>query len=289
MAFTAFGIGDVADAHEAPLGMEYVAVPPGVEIHCHTDGGLGLVYGRGGLAGVLDQAVPSRVLNSREPAPNSLALRGGPGLHDEEFLWHHGRDDALRPGLDGVPDPLLLCDGTPETCPTTQEQIERGWVHQCTGVLGQPWFQHVHEVHLVWAASYTMASMPPMEFHEYPVELSDQLMHAESDRIFTYGNYADLYAFQDDPASLPDDLAGTDAFRAYCFGHYEKHREAMGMDLDVTLDAFRDPGTPIAGEGRSVAQLMTADHDVMRGIFASFLRTFHERIELLQCETAPQA
>jgi hypothetical protein len=38
--------------------------------------------------------------------------------------------------VDGVPDPIRLCDGTPATCPTDPRQVAAGATHTCSGILG---------------------------------------------------------------------------------------------------------------------------------------------------------
>ncbi|RSS56462.1 hypothetical protein [Streptomyces sp. WAC06614] len=163
MGYILLGHGSYyADRTTAPDAMELVGVPPGTTVHCfdgaehhHQE----LVHG--GQPGLWEQLGPAvHTFDSSGPAVNRLELRGGADLHDDgllgdpAFAGHH----VVLPGVGPVPDPLLLCDGGPATCPdapdgTTGNAAE----HRCTGILG---LFGGHDLYLVWAASFRAAGTP---------------------------------------------------------------------------------------------------------------------------------
>lgn len=121
--------------HSAPPAeMEYVAIPPSVTIRVHhTDL---LAYGDDDSV-YWDQIGWCREeLNSHAPAVNNLELHGDPALADPDFVKLFGLQAMMGPGTEGLPDPLRLCAGDPESCPSTQEEIENGRTHACDGLLG---------------------------------------------------------------------------------------------------------------------------------------------------------
>ncbi|WP_125643494.1 hypothetical protein [Streptomyces sp. WAC06614] len=76
-------------------------------------------------------------LNSDHLARNDLEVWSDPALADPGFPALFSCQTVMGPGMRAdVPDPLRLCSGTPQTCPTTQEQIQAGGAHTCDGVLG---------------------------------------------------------------------------------------------------------------------------------------------------------
>ncbi|MFE5537956.1 hypothetical protein ACFQ78_19715 [Streptomyces sp. NPDC056519] len=69
-----------------------------------------------------------------------LSLYGCPELDDEALLDSLAAPldgyMLIRPGINGVPDPVLLCTGTPQSCPTTAAEVAEGKHHDCDGLLG---------------------------------------------------------------------------------------------------------------------------------------------------------
>jgi hypothetical protein len=120
-----------------PKGMEYVAVPQGTTIKFYSDSGRGLVYGSAKLDFSEQLTAPWPPIDSSRVAYN-LVLHGAEDLgaeglpRDPQFGGHL----VVRPGVDGVADPLLLCSGSRRTCPTDPRQVAAGATHQCDGILG---------------------------------------------------------------------------------------------------------------------------------------------------------
>ncbi|MEV6683720.1 hypothetical protein AB0N09_43885 [Streptomyces erythrochromogenes] len=61
----------------------------------------------------------------------------------------------IRPGIEITQDPIQLCTGTPDTCPTRPEQTAQGETHTCDGILGL----FAGEMH--WLACTGFASVGP--------------------------------------------------------------------------------------------------------------------------------
>ncbi|MFF4369354.1 hypothetical protein [Streptomyces sp. NPDC001594] len=138
MALILLGLGKPsAGPGEVPEGMQFVAVPAGVTLHVCSDEGWGLGYGPG-QPGIWEQLCRPRKTSGACQVANGLALRGGWELHDERLLRHGDFAGHTVVAAGGAgPDPLLLCDGRPDTCPTSPAQLALGWTHDCTGVLGR--------------------------------------------------------------------------------------------------------------------------------------------------------
>lgn len=118
--------------------MEIVAIPQNTTIQFYTDAGQVLWYG----ARELD-------LWSRLHAPwaplDSNSVTYNLALHSDVDSWTQDLRNSLefdghtliRAGVDGFPDPLVLCTGTREICPTGVDQVAAGARHGCDGVLGR--------------------------------------------------------------------------------------------------------------------------------------------------------
>lgn len=137
MGYILLGHGDLnLDASAVQGGMEYVAIPQGTTIQFYADTGQGLVYGSDDLD-VWSQ------LNTPWPALDSTNVTYNLTLYSAHELWADELKNSpdfsghtlLRAGVD-LPDPTLLCNGTPETCPTDPRQVATGATHTCSGILG---------------------------------------------------------------------------------------------------------------------------------------------------------
>ncbi|MFF0220436.1 hypothetical protein [Streptomyces vinaceus] len=118
--------------------MEWVAIPRETTIRFYSDTGQSLAYSAYDLDRWEQLDVFWPPLGSNRVTLN-LQLQGAPELWERE-LRHHpqfGGHVLILPGVDGVPDPFVMCAGTPETCPTRPEQVwEQGMEHHCDGILG---------------------------------------------------------------------------------------------------------------------------------------------------------
>ncbi|MFF4369300.1 hypothetical protein [Streptomyces sp. NPDC001594] len=130
------GFGDLGCPRVPQDGMEYVAIPTGTKIAVFTPECV--PYGEGWNHWDEWSAMGdcADVLSDTEPAPNILELHGGEAFGHPDF--HRAFDGALvaAPGHGGLPDPLPLCSGTPQDCPTTPQDVRRGRAHACDGILG---------------------------------------------------------------------------------------------------------------------------------------------------------
>lgn len=117
--------------------MEIVAIPQGTTIQFYADSGQGLVYGSHDLDIWEQLQAPWPALDSTRVTYN-LALYNAAELWGEELKNNpsFGGHTLLRAGVDGVPDPILLCTGTPDTCPTDPRAVAAGATHNCDGILG---------------------------------------------------------------------------------------------------------------------------------------------------------
>lgn len=117
--------------------MEWVAVPQGTTIQFYADTGQGLVYGSDDLDVWSQLQAPWPAIDSTRVAYN-LTLYSARELWDEELKNDpdFGGHTLLRAGVDGVPDPIQLCTGTPDTCPTDPRAVAAGATHGCDGILG---------------------------------------------------------------------------------------------------------------------------------------------------------
>ncbi|MFE5539471.1 hypothetical protein ACFQ78_27475 [Streptomyces sp. NPDC056519] len=132
--------GFVPDPSVTPPGMESVAIPSDTTIQFYSDAGQRLGFGRAQLDAWtgLDVRAFWPPLDSRNVTYN-LALYGDPWrwlavLRNESQFGEH---EVILPGIRGVPDPAVLCKGTPDTCPTRPEQVVDGAKHDCSGLLAR--------------------------------------------------------------------------------------------------------------------------------------------------------
>jgi hypothetical protein len=117
--------------------MEWVAVPQGTTIQFYSDTGQGLMYGSEDLDiwSQLDTPIPA--VDSSGVTYN-LTLYSAKELWDDELKNNpdFAGNTLVRAGVDGVPDPIQMCTGTRDTCPTDPRQIAEGATHECDGILG---------------------------------------------------------------------------------------------------------------------------------------------------------
>lgn len=138
MGFILLGHGGLdVDPRVTPKEMEYVAIPQGTTIQFYADSGQGLVYGSYRLDIWEQLQAPWPALDSSRVTYN-LSLYNARELWDEELQNdpQFGGHTLVRAGVDGVPDPLRMCTGTPSTCPTDPRAVAKGAKHTCDGILG---------------------------------------------------------------------------------------------------------------------------------------------------------
>ncbi|MFF4369330.1 putative adhesin [Streptomyces sp. NPDC001594] len=140
MGYILLGHGGLdGDPGVTPPEMEFVAIPQGTTIQFYADAGQGLWFGRDDLD--VWQQVPPYLpaLGSGEVTYN-LALQAPDVPWVEEFAAAEpgfaGHRIVLA-GADGTPDPLPMCTGTRETCPTDPRQVAAGATHHCEGILAR--------------------------------------------------------------------------------------------------------------------------------------------------------
>lgn len=118
-------------------GMELVALPEGTTLQFYSDAGQELFYGAEELEHW--ERLPRYLtrLSSREVTYN-FALGSAPEDWDTELRNNprFGGDTLIRPGVNGYPDPVPLCDGDSLSCPTAPDLVAAGMEHDCTGLLG---------------------------------------------------------------------------------------------------------------------------------------------------------
>lgn len=137
MGYILLGHGGLELDGGFPEGMGTVAIPAGTTLQCYSDTGQALVYGAKQLDVWEHLATPWPPMDSTNVTYN-LTLSSAKELWDEElknnpsFAGH----TLIRAGVDGVPDPIRLCNGTPQTCPTDPRQVAAGRTHTCDGILG---------------------------------------------------------------------------------------------------------------------------------------------------------
>ncbi|MFF3159593.1 hypothetical protein [Streptomyces sp. NPDC057910] len=266
------GVDMLAHSDEIPAGMDFVAIPFG--IGCYTDEGSGILLGPEHtlFAEPSPQFTIHSAFHSGQLIQNIFALRSGPGL-DEDLACHPELcGNVLIPGLYGVPDPLLLCDGTPETCPTTLEQREQGRMHQCTGILG--YCTPTDVLTLAWGASFSRAERAPLTLMTQRVELSE----VPAPELLTYEWVTWFRQFSNDPASLADSEL-TQEFKKYCWKYWYAWTEGRGEHLAYPFSDFCS--LAFSGEG-GISQLMLASDQVMCGIYDSFFREFETHVKKFQ-------
>ena len=138
MGYIFLGHGDLdASSSGVDPSMEIVAIPQRTTIQFYADAGQGLVYGSHDLDIWEQLQAPWPALDSTRVTYN-LALYNAAELWAEELKNNpsFGGHTLIRAGVDGVPDPILMCSGTPDTCPTDPRAVAAGATHTCDGILG---------------------------------------------------------------------------------------------------------------------------------------------------------
>jgi hypothetical protein len=120
-----------------PEGMEILAIPQGTTIQFYADSGQGLAYSSAHLDIWEQLQAPWPALDSTNVTYN-LTLYSATELWDEELKNNpsFGGHTLIRAGVDGVPDPILMCTGSVDTCPTDPRAVAGGATHTCDGILG---------------------------------------------------------------------------------------------------------------------------------------------------------
>lgn len=139
MGYILLGHGGLdLDPSATPPDMGVVAIPAGTTIQFYADTGQGLVYGSGHLDIWSQLQAPWPALDATNVTYN-LTLYSATELWDDELKNDpdFGGHTLLRAGVDGLPDPIMLCSGSPDTCPTDPRQVAAGAVHGCDGILGR--------------------------------------------------------------------------------------------------------------------------------------------------------
>jgi hypothetical protein len=138
MGYILLGHGGLdLDAGAIPEGMGTVAIPAGTTLQFYSETGQALVYGNKELDLWAQLQTPWPALDSTRVTYN-LTLSSAKELWDDELKNHpsFAGNTLIRAGVDGVPDPIKLCNGTVDTCPTDPRQVLAGKTHTCDDVLG---------------------------------------------------------------------------------------------------------------------------------------------------------
>ncbi|MEU9979263.1 hypothetical protein [Streptomyces sp. NPDC051014] len=124
--------------------MATVAIPRGTTIQFYSDSGQVLSFGPTGpdIFGPTGLDIWQQLQAPWPPLDSSHVTYNLTLSNSEETLAYafrnnpqFGNNEVLLPGRN-FPDPIHLCNGTPETCPTNPEQVAQGMLHECNGVLG---------------------------------------------------------------------------------------------------------------------------------------------------------
>ncbi|HVK26434.1 MAG TPA: hypothetical protein VM677_34220 [Actinokineospora sp.] len=124
---------DPESDHRYNEGMGIVAIPPGTTLQFYSDAGQTLRIGN------IEQAfgqleAPWPVLTSENVTYNlSLTAETEATMTEWARVTADSVHELHTPGKGGLSDPLLLCDGTTDTCPTDPRDNA---AHGCTGLLG---------------------------------------------------------------------------------------------------------------------------------------------------------
>lgn len=139
MGYVLLGHGGLeVDSGQINADMGTVAIPKGTTIQFYSDTGQSLVYGSRDLDVWAQLQAPWPPLDSSNVTYN-LTLSGAAELWGDELKNNpsFGGHTLLRAGIDGLPDPINLCNGTRDTCPTDPRQVAAGATHTCSGILGK--------------------------------------------------------------------------------------------------------------------------------------------------------
>lgn len=117
--------------------MEFVAIPAGTTIRFYADTGQGLDLAAGEVDLWEQLERPWPLLDATRVTYN-LCLFSAPGLSEVDPCCHpeFAPHTLVRAAAGGMPNPLRMCSGTRETCPTRPGQVASGARHDCTGILG---------------------------------------------------------------------------------------------------------------------------------------------------------
>lgn len=137
MRYLILGRGDTnVDGWATTQGTARIAVPAGTTIDLYDDRGQGVVYSPTGMElwGQLEGPSP---LPDAQGMVDNLALYGDQALDGDRLAARLAADGCvlIRPGTDGMPDPIRLCTGAAGQCPTTPEEAAAGRTHLCEGAL----------------------------------------------------------------------------------------------------------------------------------------------------------
>ncbi|MFF4935071.1 hypothetical protein ACFY2H_40440 [Streptomyces griseofuscus] len=137
MGYVLMGHGGMEiDRYHTSPDMETVAIPQGTRIQFYADAGQMIGYCSQQLDIWERLQAPWPPLDSSHVTYNLVLSNAEEKLADN--LMNNpqfGGNEILLPGRN-CPDPVHLCNGTPETCPTKPEQVAEGMTHHCDGILG---------------------------------------------------------------------------------------------------------------------------------------------------------
>ncbi|MEV6681945.1 putative adhesin [Streptomyces erythrochromogenes] len=128
-----------ADPVLTPSATAIVGIPEGVTLQFYADAGQMLAYPMG-ADDVRD--IWNRAQRPWDPLDHTNLVYNLT-LNSAFQEWSSGFLNAgtceghtlIRPGVE-VADPVRLCHGTPETCPTSLKEVARRKPHACDGILG---------------------------------------------------------------------------------------------------------------------------------------------------------
>ncbi|MFF3159427.1 putative adhesin [Streptomyces sp. NPDC057910] len=130
--------GFTPDPNLMPPGMEIVGIPRGTTIQFYVEAGQRLSFEPDDLRACWQMAKAPWPPLDHQNVTYNLVLSNAFEKWSEKFKKTTTCDGytLIRAGIEAA-DPILLCTGTPETCPTRPEEVEEGKTHTCDGILGQ--------------------------------------------------------------------------------------------------------------------------------------------------------
>jgi hypothetical protein len=181
--------------------METVAIPQGVTIQFYCDTNQSLAYSSHQLDIWEQLQAPWPPLDSSHVTYN-LVLENAVNNWKDELANdpQFGGNRVILPGLN-APDPLCMCTGNPDTCPTKPEQVANGMTHNCDGILG-----HL-QGDLYWIACTTVVF--PREKPEAQPEQTAAIVASQPERAAANavieGKPRTVF-LGDDPDWVPDEV-----------------------------------------------------------------------------------